>query len=154
MQSLRPVRRVAELGSLGRFAPAMRSLSFICVLLMAGLASQAQTPVYSVAVYSMGRAYEHQWTLGNGATRIGFEQYRQYQDASGRDLCVFSDVQTKSVASPRYTGIYCGPVQFRVRGPAWFAVCIFALGIASLLLLVIVGFGRIRRHQTHAHNAA
>ena|SRR5882672_4685954 len=128
----------------------MRSFSLACVLLVAALACQSQTPVYSVAVYGMGRAYEWQWTLGSGATLIGFEQYRQWQDASGRDLSAFSDVETKGVASPRYTGVYCGPIRFRVRGPAWLAASVVAIGIASLFLLVIAGIGRIRRQQPHA----
>jgi hypothetical protein len=131
----------------------MRALSIIFALLAAAVASHAQT-VYSVGVYSMGRTYEHDWTVHSGSTRFGFDQYRQYQDASGRKLNTLSDVIAKGVASPRYTTVYCGPFSFTVRGPAWLAALVVAVGVASLLLLVIGGVGRIRRHPTHADNAA
>ena len=131
----------------------MRALSLIFVVLVAAVTSHAQA-VYSVGVYSMGQVHEHDWTVGSGSARFGFEQYRQYQDASGRNLYDFTEVTTKRVASPRYTTVYCGPFSFTVRGPAWLAALVGAVGIGSLLLLVMGGIGRIWRHQTHAHNAA
>src|SRR3954463_15182785 len=111
----------------------MSRLSLIFVLLAAAVASPAQT-VYSDDVYSMGRTHEHDWTVGGGTARFGFDQYRQYQDASGRNLHTFSDVTAKAVASPRYTTVYGGLFSFTVRGPAWLAALVVAVGIASLLL--------------------
>jgi hypothetical protein len=130
----------------------MRALSFIFVLLAAAVASPAQT-VYSGGVYSMGQTHEHNWTIGSGSTRFGFDQYRQYQDASGRNLYAYSDVTNRAVASPVYTTVFAGPLQFTVRGPAWVAASLVAVGVASVALLLFVGVGRIRRHQIHAHNA-
>jgi hypothetical protein len=69
----------------------MRALGLIFVLLAAAVASHAQT-VYSVGVYSMGQTHEHNWTVGSGSARFGFDQYRQYQDASGRNLHTFSAI--------------------------------------------------------------
>lgn len=102
----------------------------------------------------MGKAHEHNWTIGIGSARFGFDQYRQYQDAGGRNLYNFSDVTTKAVASPRYTTVYGGPLVFTVRGPAWLVASVVAVSIASLLFVVTAGVGRIRSYLTDAHNAA
>jgi hypothetical protein len=131
----------------------MRLSSLTFVLLVAAISSRAQT-VYSVGAYSMGQTHEHDWIVGSGSARFGFEQYRQYQDASGRDLYTFSDVIAKGVASPRYTTVYCGPLHFTVRGPAWLTGSLVAIGVVSLTLLILAGIGRVRRYQTDAHNVA
>jgi hypothetical protein len=117
--------------------PSMRTLTTFLFLLAVVFIGQAQ--VYSVGVYSMGRTYERDWTIGNSSMRFGFEQFLQYQDASGRDLHSFSDVTALAVASPRYTTVYFGPLHFTVRGragPAAAVSAIISVILASLLLLL------------------
>ena len=126
----------------------MRALSLIFVLLVAPVASPAQI-VYSAGVYSMGQTHEHDWTVGSGNARFGFDQYRQAKDASGRNLHRFSDVIARGVASPRYTTVYAGPFTFTIRGPAWIAALVAAVGAGSLFFLV-VSAGRLE-DITRAH---
>jgi hypothetical protein len=124
---------------------AARALTATFVLLASVLLGHAQK-IYSVGVYSMGRTHECDWSpITRGGLRFGFEQYRQYQDASGTDLSVFSDVTTKGVASPRYTEIYYGKSHFRVRGPAWFGATIAGVVFVSASLALVVGVARIRQ---------
>ena len=128
----------------------IRALGIGFLLLAACLPGQAQT-VYSFGVYSMGQVHEHNWTVGSGDARFGFDEFRQYQDASGKNLHAYSDVVTKGVTSPRYTTIYFGPVHFTVRGPAWLAAALTGLIIVSLVSLAIAcGSGLRRPRQASA----
>ena len=131
----------------------MRILIAFLFTMAAAFACEAQV-VYSVGVYSMGRTYERDWTFGRGSLRFGVVQYRQSQDASGRDLHSFSDVIARGVASPRYSTLYFGPAHFTVRGPASAAAAFSGVALVSLALLFAVGVSRTRRHHNHAHNAA
>jgi hypothetical protein len=130
----------------------MRILSVFVITVAAALACGAQ--VYSVGIYSIGRTYEHDWTLGSGSLRFGFEQYRQYRDAGGRDLHSFSDVTALGVTSPRYSILYFGPVHFTVPGPAWAAAALSGVAVVSLVLLFAVAVSRMWKHHTHAHDDA
>jgi hypothetical protein len=118
---------------------------------VAPVVSPAQI-VYSVGVYKMGQTHERDWTVGSGNARFGFDQYRQAQDASGRNLHRFSDVTARGVASLRYTTVYAGPFTFTIRGPAWIAALVVAVAAGSLFFLV-VSAGRLGDIK-HVHTPA
>lgn len=110
------------------------------LLIVSGLLSTprvgfAQT-VHSVGVYSMGRTHEDTWTVGSGALRFGFEQYRQYQDADGNNLFTFTDVIARGVACPRYTTLFVGPAQFTVRGPMSLATLLAGVAMVTVFWFV------------------
>jgi hypothetical protein len=128
------------------FAGVIRGLRAILIvaaaLASASVACQAQS-VYSVGVYSMGQTYEHDWTIGVGTMHFGFEQYRQCQDANGKNLHSFSKVSAEGAAWPRYTTVHFGSLCFSLRGPAWLYATLLA--VASLLLFAIGAGSRSRQ---------
>src|ERR1035438_3348450 len=120
----------------------MHTILALLFVVTVDLAVDAQT-IYSIGVYSMGETFEHDWTVGNGNMRFGFDQYLQNQDANGRDVAyAFSKRRT------RFTTLFFGPVHFRVRGPAWPATALSGVILAYLFYLLYAELTTTGRDQT------
>ena len=109
--------------------------------------SSAQT-VKSSGTYSMGQVHDLDWTFEIGNMRFGLSQYRQYQDADGRNLYTFSDTITGGLESFRYTTVYYGLARFTVRLPAWLmAVTLLVISVSAFLLVIGAAHKRIMRSR-------
>ena len=117
----------------------MRTSILVILLLLTTTACEAQQ-VYSWGIYSMGETIEHDWKVGRGMLSFGLEQYLQQQDDQGRDVVY------PTGRSVRFTRVFLGPAQFRLRGTAWLAAAL--LGVALLAPLYALCW--LFRRNSHA----
>jgi hypothetical protein len=122
-------------------------------LFAAAGSSHAQSVFSAGGAYSMGRTHELDCSVVIGNSRFGFDQYRQSQDANGKNLYTTGDVLTKEVESPRYTTVFIGPLRFTVPGPMWIVGSILAAGIGGIIVFMVAGVGKAR-WVLHVHRTA
>jgi hypothetical protein len=130
----------------------MRTLTAFLFLLTA-FACQAQK-VYAVHIYVGGVTYEHDWLIVRGSSQFGLSQISQWENSRGLVISDIGHEKERGGAQRRYTRIHFGAGMFSVRAPAWLVAIVLSATLASLMLLIIVGVGRIRRQHRYAHNEA
>jgi len=123
------------------------------LLLMAALTCEAQT-VYSLHPYAGGVTYEHDWLIGGRSCQFGLSQISQWEDSRGLLIIDAGHERERGGTQRRYTRIHFGTAMFSVRAPAWLVATALTAAITSLLVLLIVGVGKIRRHHRSARHAA
>ena len=94
-----------------------RTLALIFVVVFLGGARVALGAVYEAHPYAAGTAYEREWIFGKPGFQLGYSQFSQARDASGR--IIIDAMSPERVARMnRYTRFYLGPWSWETRGSA------------------------------------